>query len=566
MRGSDYDDRTVFLGDWGPFQQIVFFLLCCSIIPNGFTGLSIVFVGDTPSHHCHIPAHYNITVQWRNVSIPWEEHGGTIRLSRCTRHRLDLIKSYSDQGYEPWTDVNVSEIEQELCTDGWEYDRQQYTSTIVTEWDLVCADDWKTPMTSSIFFCGVLTGSFVSGQMSDRFGRKMVLFSTMAVQTIFTLIQVFSPSWLWFCAFYFVVGMGQISNYVAAFILGMEILSPSVRVLFGTLGVCLFFALGYMLLPLAAYLLRDWRTLQLALTLPGFLYVPLWWFIPESPRWLLSQGRVEEAEAIVRDAAKRNGVAAPEVIFERAQTGSQAEKMHSHNICDLVRTDNIRCITIVLCLVWTTLSIGYFALSLNTGNLHGDSYLNCFLSAAIELPAYTIAWLMYRYWPRRMCLFSTLFQGGVVLLFIHLIPQNMIGVAITLEMLGKFGVTAAFAIVYAVTAELYPTVLRNTALGACSMASRVGSISAPYFIYLGNYYRSLPYILMGALSVLSGLLSLLLPESLGMPLPESINHMQTIPCCKKSVRSKTYNLTSVKGDEDHSDETMVDSTISGLKQ
>ena len=74
----------------------------------------------------------------------------------------------------------------------------------------------------------------------------------------------------------------------------------------------------------------------------------------------------------------------------------------------------------------TTLSIGYFALSLNTANLHGDSYLNCFLSAAIELPAYTVAWLMYRYWPRRMCLFLSLFQGGVVLLFIHLIPQRKI--------------------------------------------------------------------------------------------------------------------------------------------
>ncbi|XP_063058342.1 solute carrier family 22 member 4 [Engraulis encrasicolus] len=559
MQGADYDDRTSFLGDWGPFQQIVFFLLCCSTIPNGFTGLSIVFVGDTPPHHCHIPAHHNITARWRNVSIPWEGQvrgSGTVRLSRCTRYNIDAIKNYSDKGYEPWIDVNVSEIPLEVCKDGWVYDQQQYTSTIVSEWNLVCGDDWKSPMTSSIFFVGVLAGSFVSGQMSDRFGRKVVLFTTMAVQTIFTLIQIFSTSWLWFCALYFIVGMGQISNYVAAFILGMEILSPSVRVLYGTLGVCLFFALGYMLLPLMAYAIRDWRMLQLALTLPGFLYVPLWWFIPESPRWLLSQGRVEEAEAIVREAARRNKVPAPEVIFQRPQQGGPAEKMQSHNICDLVRSHNIRCVTVVLCLVWITLSIGYFALSLNTGNLSGDSYLNCFLSAAIELPAYLIAWLMYRWWPRRICLFSTLVQGGAVLLLISLIPQHMSSIAIALEMMGKFGVTAAFAIVYAVTAELYPTVLRNTALGTCSMASRVGSISAPYFVYLGGVSKSLPYLLVGGLSVLSGLLSLLLPESQGKPLPESIHHMQTVPCCKGGESRKAYNLTSAKGDEDRLEEAV----------
>lgn len=52
--------------------------------------------------------------------------------------------------------------------------------------------------------------------------------------------------------------------------------------------------------------------------------------------------------------------------------------------------------------------------------------------------------------------------------------------------MGKFAVTMAFSIVYAYTAELYPTVLRNTAVGACSMASRFGSIIAPYFIYLSK--------------------------------------------------------------------------------
>lgn len=53
-------------------------------------------------------------------------------------------------------------------------------------------------------------------------------------------------------------------------------------------------------------------------------------------------------------------------------------------------------------------------------------------------------------------------------------------------MVGKFGVTAAFSMVYVYTAELYPTVVRNMGVGVSSTASRLGSILSPYFIYLGK--------------------------------------------------------------------------------
>ena len=53
-----------------------------------------------------------------------------------------------------------------------------------------------------------------------RYGRKLVFFATMAVQTVFSLIQAASNSWEMFCVLYFIVGLGQIANYCAAFILG----------------------------------------------------------------------------------------------------------------------------------------------------------------------------------------------------------------------------------------------------------------------------------------------------------------------------------------------------------
>lgn len=69
-------------------------------------------------------------------------------------------------------------------------------------------------------------------------------------------------------------------------------------------------------------------------------------------------------------------------------------------------------------------SVGYFALSLNAPNLHGDAYLNCFLSALIEVPAYITAWLLLRTLPRRYIIAGVLFLGGGVLLLIQFVPAG----------------------------------------------------------------------------------------------------------------------------------------------
>ncbi|XP_015264757.1 PREDICTED: solute carrier family 22 member 5 [Gekko japonicus] len=540
----DYDQMTAFLGEWGPFQRLIFFLLSASIIPNGFNGLSAVFLIDTPEHWCRVPASANLSSEWLNVSIPLEKRDGLQVPSRCRRYRLEALVNFSALNLQPGRDVNLSQVEQEKCLDGWEYSRDPYLSTIVTEWNLVCDNDWKSPLTTSLFFVGVLVGSFISGLLSDKFGRKNVLFATMGVQTGFGFFQVFSTSWEMFSALFLIVGMGQISNYVAAFVLGTEILGKSVRIIYCTLGVCIFYAFGYMLLPLCAYFFRDWRTLLLTLTLPGLLYVPLWWFIPESPRWLLSQGRIQEAEAIIQKAARKNGVQAPEVIFDSIELQDlNSQNQQSYNVLDLVRTRNIRSITIMSVILWMVISVGYFGLSLDTPNLHGDIYVNCFLSAVIEVPAYTMSWLLLRKLPRRYSMAGVLFLGGCVLLSIQLVPAYLHLVSIILVMIGKFGITASFSIVYVYTAELYPTVVRNMGVGASSMASRFGSILSPYFVYLGAYDRFLPYILMGSLTVLTGILTLFLPESYGTPLPETIEQMLRVKGIKYKNTSKTKRNT-----------------------
>lgn len=50
-----------------------------------------------------------------------------------------------------------------------------HTRFCFSQFDLVCSDQWKQPFTSTVFFVGVLVGSFFSGQLSDRYGQLRVM-------------------------------------------------------------------------------------------------------------------------------------------------------------------------------------------------------------------------------------------------------------------------------------------------------------------------------------------------------------------------------------------------------
>nr|GBN78053.1 Organic cation transporter protein [Araneus ventricosus] len=99
----------------------------------------------------------------------------------------------------------------------------------------------------------------------------------------------------------------------------------------------------------------------------------------------------------------------------------------------------------------------------------------------------------------------------------------MVWLTLLLAMSGKFFCSGAFDTEYVYTPELFPTVLRNVALGSSSTVARIGALISPFIHQLADVtYPWVPMAVPGALSILSGFLVLLLPETKGKILPDTL--------------------------------------------
>ncbi|KAL5009958.1 hypothetical protein ScPMuIL_012263 [Solemya velum] len=114
-------------------------------------------------------------------------------------------------------------------------------------------------------------------------------------------------------------------------------------------------------------------------------------------------------------------------------------------------------------------------------------------------------------------------------------------------MLGKVGSAAAFAIIYVFSAELYPTVVRNAAMGASSCCARVGSMIAPYITAAGDDIggpegKAMPLLIFGSASILAGVVSLWLPETLNQKLPETMEDGEQFGKVPKTVADEFTSI------------------------
>ncbi|XP_076465344.1 solute carrier family 22 member 7-like [Babylonia areolata] len=335
----------------------------------------------------------------------------------------------------------------------------------------------------------------------------------------------------------------------------------------------------------------SWRYMQYALSSVSLLTCILQlWCVDESLRWLVANGKTEGAVRVLRRAARVNrkdvnlvlnslqhtegggrggdgdGSGTDEVVTEMSalaspdtkddREGGEREKVdispdsppHPHlpdvdgtlaqkqtqklTVLDIFRHKRLLAFAAVNWLAWFTCSFSYFALFMMSTSLHGNRFLNFFLVCLMEfVSSLLLYYLSNRVGRKNTACVSFLLAGiglvssGVCMVFRD---RPVVGsLSVAFSMLGVVGAAGAFGLVFLYTPELFPTNMRQQALGVSSFAGRLGGMLGPFMTDLAEVSVWAPGALVGSFCFLVAILFRFLPETRGREVPHTITDIKS---------------------------------------
>lgn len=422
---------------------------------------------------------------------------------------------------------------------------------------MTCVENkWKLALVGSSHYAGIIIGTAAFGFLADYFGRKKIFIVSIVAMSLTGVGQALSNGYLTFIIFSLLNAIGAAGVYPLAFVLGLEMVGKRKREMAGVV-LNYFYSIGEALVGIIAWIDGDWVHLQYWVSVPPLIFICYYWIIPESARWLIAKKFNLKALEVIRKVAKENGAELSQHIideFEKEQVAEEVDVEKKESIEEpasyrgLLKSKILMLRCFILFLIWGTNAFVFYGLSLNAINLSGNIYLNFILGCLIEIPGNTIAWVCNFFIPQKSIFFSfpfrkqivinkfgrklslsfSLLACGVTLIVGGFIPQQIFWIQIFLFLFGKMAITSSFTIVFVYSAEMIPTLIRSSVVGTFSTLARFFSIVAPFVPILQQYYAFLPLLVFGSSAFISGLLALMLPETLGIKLPHSIKEAEDI--------------------------------------
>jgi len=557
--GFHYEDIFPIIGDLGPFQAFILFVVHLPLISVGIDTYAPLFTLYAPRHRCRLPE----TVYQNDSFTPADiNHSRLINkwISKSRDGSLQecCLKNSSSPYGKP-----------QLCQD-FVYDKSVMTSSAAADWNFVCGSRSMVTTSECVMWTGVMAGAVLFGSFSDKFGRANAVNLAVCVNIIGGILVSISPYSPVFLITLFCQGSTLSGLLMSSFVLAVEHIGPSKRHLVSVINH-VYVAVGCMVLALMTEYIKDWRILHLsaaATALPCLLFFNRN-VIPESPRWLFAKHRMEELYAILERAARINKIkggrisnlegmndASISIVQAQPATGRVSDVFN-------LRRPNFLGKTLIIFLNWFVISVLYYGLTMQAGKISSSIQMNLVISGSVELAAFFVcALLMSRIGRRQLLVFSHFLSAFALLGTLAAEPRAEDGVSVNpvvmaLLMMGKFGSSISFTVICIYSCEIFPTVVRSLGVGFASCFGRFGGVMAPLIASVDQQVSvnadpcedkgytadaKWSFVITGSLALLTGVCTLMLPETFNEPLPETCDDAEEkglLPCFRVNRSRKT---------------------------
>jgi putative MFS transporter len=333
-------------------------------------------------------------------------------------------------------------------------------------------------------FLGMTIGALVTGFLGDRYGRRFTYQVNLAIFGLASLAAAFAPDMTTLNWLRFVMGLGLGAEIVVGYSTLTEFVPPQSRgrwLAFMSFlvvsGLPVTALLGYLIIPV-----WSWRPM---FVIAGIGALIVWWLrknLPESPRWLESQGRNEEAEAIMAAIEKRAATALPAVAPTTPAPAADFAALARPPLLLRMIVGSWALITV------NTLIFGFVTWLPQFFVQQGLTITRSFeytLVLVIASPAgCAIGALCADFIGRRMSIIgasiATVVLGAIYATFTATTTPIII---LTIGFLLVLAIYIQVAILFGVyTPELFPTELRLRANGICNTLGRAATIVSPFVV------------------------------------------------------------------------------------
>lgn len=219
------------------------------------------------------------------------------------------------------------------------------------------------------------------------YGRRNMLAVAGALSALMGIIRSVSSNYYMFLCFEFLDMVVGSTLFPTAFLLAIELVGPKRRVAAATI-ITIFYAIGEACLGILAAHVQNWRWLLRCLYAPAILQIVFLWILPESVRWLLSQGEEKRAAEVLRRAARINRRPLPEAQLDELLANNR-QKLQQANESQYPIMQAARFFVWRIancCFCWFTHTLIALGLSLNSVNLGGSKYNNFMLNGFVQIP------------------------------------------------------------------------------------------------------------------------------------------------------------------------------------